>query len=75
MISEADYWNVKYHEALVDRESADVRFVNSFNPVFSKDGDHFCLMIGANPMEGIAVFDKKVSLLYEKMNLAIRGVQ
>jgi hypothetical protein len=74
MITEGDYWSVKYTEAMVDREAADVRFVNAFNPKVYLDGSHWCLLIGDNLIDGISVFDIKLSGAYEKMNFMIIGL-
>lgn len=72
MINEADYWSVKYTEAEVDREAADVRFVQSFNPKLSRDGNQFCLLIGKDIQEGVAGFGSTLAEAYQKLNEAIR---
>lgn len=71
-MNDQEYWNLKYTEAEVDREAADVRFVQAFNPVLSKDGNQFCLLIGKDIQEGIAGFGTTLAEAYQKLNQAIR---
>lgn len=70
-MSEFEYWQVKYEEATQDRSAADIRFVMSFQPKISKDGNRFCIVIGENIQEGIAGFGETLMQAFNSINTAI----
>lgn len=52
------FWNLKCSAAEVDRQTADVNFVMSFNPRIFMDGDQWCALVGNCIQDGVAGFGK-----------------
>lgn len=74
-MSEADFWSVKYTEALVDREAADIRFVMAFGAKVSKDGNSYCVLIGDNLVDGFCAFGDTPIQAIRNIENEIRGLK
>ena len=74
-MNENEYWKVKYAEACLDCEAADVRYVMSYGAKVTQDGDEWCCLIGNNLQEGVSTFAPTAHKAVELMDRKLRGMK
>lgn len=72
MVTENDFWSVKYQEACIDIQAANVRLVMAYGAKIFKDGDRWYVLIGEDLQSGQGAFGDSISMAFDEMLKILR---